>query len=248
MARLFEELLATARMLVRPIVGWSARWMRWLVRAIGVVAILLLVGACTRIPYDLHRWLGRGAGECTGTPDAIVVLGGSGMPSGPELLRLHRAATLAHEAPQALIHIVQPDTGATMRQMVDELVLRGVPSQRIIPVPYGENTREQALIMARLQQPQWRKVALITAPENMYRSVHAFRRAGVKGGCGEAAWEHAMDHDFAYRHKAIGGKAWAPDVSDNTGLRYTFWNYLKLEVTCIREYIAIAYYRLNGWI
>ncbi|HPF92145.1 MAG TPA: YdcF family protein, partial [Flavobacteriales bacterium] len=216
MARLFAELLATARMLTRPIVGWIGRWTRWLVRAIGGLALVLIVGACTRVLYDLHRWLGRGAGECTGAPDAIVVLGGSGMPSGPELLRLHRAAALAHEAPKALVFVVQPDTGATMRQMVDELVLRGVADHRIIPIPFGENTREQALVIARIQASGWRRIALVTAPENMYRSVRAFQKAGVKGVCGEAAWEQAMDHDFAYRHKAIGGKAWAPDVSDNT--------------------------------
>ena len=25
------------------------------------------------------------------------------------------------------------------------------------------------------------------------------------------------------------------------------WNYLKLEVTCLREYAAIVYYKVNGW-
>lgn len=248
MARFFPELLATLRMLARPIARWSGRWARRIVLAAGGLALLLVLGACTRIPYDLHRWLGRGAGECTAAADAIVVLGGSGMPSGPELLRLHRAASLALETPRALVFVVQPDTGSTMRQMVEELKLRGIAAHRIIPIPYGENTREQALIMARVQDPRWRRVALVTAPENMYRSVRAFQQTGVKQSCGESAWERAMDHDFVYRHQAIGGKAWAPDVSDNTGLRYTFWNYLKLEVTCIREYLAIAYYWLNGWI
>lgn len=248
MARYFPELIATARMLARPVARWSARWGRRLVALTGIVGMILVLGACTRYPYDLHRWLGRGAGACTATPNAIVVLGGSGMPSGPELLRLHRAAHLAREAPKAMVFVIQPDTGSTMRQMVEELELRGTAAHRIVPVPFGENTREQALILARVQDKRWRRIALVTAPENMYRSVRAFQKAGVKGVCGEAAWEQAMDHDFAYRHKAIGGKAWAPDVSDNTGLRYTFWNYLKLEITCLREFVAIAYYRLNGWV
>jgi hypothetical protein len=57
-----------------------------------------------------------------------------------------------------------------------------------------------------------------------------------------------MHHEFGYAHKAIGGKPYVPDVSRAPGFRYTFWNYLKLEVTCLREYVAIAYYRLNGWL
>jgi hypothetical protein len=54
--------------------------------------------------------------------------------------------------------------------------------------------------------------------------------------------------DLGYGHRRIGGKAWVPDVSQEAGLRYTFWNYLKLEITCLREYVAIAYYWLNDWI
>jgi len=54
--------------------------------------------------------------------------------------------------------------------------------------------------------------------------------------------------DLDYAHRRIGGKVWVPDVSQDTGMRYTFWNYLKLEITCLREYAAIAYYWLNDWI
>jgi hypothetical protein len=191
---------------------------------------VLLVLACTRVPYDVHCWLGSSAGFADPPPNTILVLGGSGMPSGPELLRLH------------------PDTAGTMRQMVSELLLRRVEPQRIHTLPFGENTREQALVLARQPLEALGTVAVVTAPENMYRSVHAFRKAGVSKVYGDPAWDHAMQHDFAYAHEAIGGKAWAPDVSESPGLRYTFWNYLKLEITCLREFVAIAYYRLNGWL
>ncbi|MBX2971699.1 MAG: YdcF family protein [Flavobacteriales bacterium] len=242
------DLLPTLRMVARSVWLCMVRWSRRVVVWLGSLALLLIVLACTRVPFDMHRWLGSGAGECRTAPEAIVVLGGSGMPSGPELLRLHHAAALAVAVPAAPVYIMHPDTGATMRQMVAELVLRGVQVARIRPVPLGENTREQALVFARQWKAGQGSVAVVTAPENMYRSVHAFRKAGVAQVCGAPAWDHAMPHDFAYRHKAIGGKAWAPDVSGNIGLRYTFWNYLKLEITCLREFAAIAYYRVNGWI
>ena len=245
--KFLSELAFTCAALAAPVLAWLMRWARRTVVAIGIVSILMLVLACTRVPFDAHRWLGTAAGECSGPVQAIVVLGGSGMPSGPELLRLHRAAAFAVDQPQVPVFVIHPDTAEAMDQMVAELVLRGVAEARITRLAEGENTREQALVFARLRTAP-RAVALITAPENIYRSVRTFRKAGVEGACGGPAWEQAMDHHFDYRHEAIGGKEWAPDVSEDTGLRYTFWNYLKLEITCLREYAAIAYYRLNGWI
>jgi len=218
------------------------------VRAIGILAMVLLVLAFTRIPFDAHRSLGTAAGECEGAVDHIVVLGGSGMPSGPELLRLHKAAQVAMEFPNARVLVVHPQDAMVIGAMVQELVLRGVPFAHIELLSAGENTREQALLCAARWAGEELTIALVTAPENMYRSVLAFRRAGLPRVCGMPAWDHAMHHDFRYRHAALGGKAYLPDVSAAPGVRYTFWNYLKLEITCLREYVAIAYYRLNGWL
>jgi len=128
------------------------------------------------------------------------------------------------------------------------LHLRGVDRDRISPLNEGDNTRAQALALRQHLGEARPSLVLVTAPENMYRSVRAFRRAGFPAVCGAPAWDHAMDHAFSYAHRGIGGKAYVPDVSDATGLRYTWWNYLKLQVTCLREYFAIAYYALNGWI
>lgn len=243
-----RDLIPTLRMLA--LWAWDVLGLvvRRMIVVLGVLFLVLVILACTRVPFDVHRWLGKGAGECHGTPEVIVVLGGSGMPSGPELLRLHRAAQLALLHSDAGVLVVHPDTADAMRQMVGELVLRGVAMDRITQVTQGENTREQVVLLARSTRLLDRSLALVTAPENMFRSVRAFRKAGFTQVCGAPAWDHAMHHDFAYAHERIGGKAWVPDVSRSTGLRYTFWNYVKLEVTCLREFLAIGYYRLNGWI
>lgn len=242
------DLLPTLRIALSQLVPTIVRWARRTAMFLAAFTAVLLVLACTRVPYDVHCWLGSSAGFADPPPNTILVLGGSGMPSGPELLRLHHAAYLAMEYPAARVIVIHPDTAGTMRQMVSELLLRRVEPQRIHTLPFGENTREQALVLARQPLEALGTVAVVTAPENMYRSVHAFRKAGVSKVYGDPAWDHAMQHDFAYAHEAIGGKAWAPDVSESPGLRYTFWNYLKLEITCLREFVAIAYYRLNGWL
>ena len=226
------------------------RLLRSTVSMAGVVFLSMAFLAFTRIPFDAHNWLGTAAGECRSEPTLIIVLGGSGMPSAPELLRLHRAAELANDWPEAAVAVVHPGDPQAIQAMRDELVQRGVDSTRIGLINEGDNTRAQALVVASRMLPNMKSksVAVVTAPENMYRSVLTFRGVGFMEACGAPAWDHAMYHDFNYDHGAVGGKAWVPDVSDRPALRYTFWNYLKLEVTCLREYMAIAYYRLNGWI
>ncbi|MBK9148840.1 MAG: YdcF family protein [Flavobacteriales bacterium] len=228
----------------------ARRILRRLLVIAGAFLLLMIALAFTRMPFDAHRWLGTAAGECRGETGLIVVLGGSGMPSAPELLRLHRTAELAHAWPDAALAIVHPGDPQAIEAMRDELILRGVDGTRILLINEGDNTRAQALAVGARGLPNVKAIstAIVTAPENMYRSVLTFRKAGFINACGAPAWEHAMFHEFNYDHGAVGGKAWAPDLSDQPALRYTFWNYLKLEVTCMREYMAIAYYWLNGWI
>lgn len=216
--------------------------------ALGVIALVMIVLAFTRVPYDAHRWLGTAAGGCTEAPQAIVVLGGSGMPSGPELLRLDHAAELAQAWPDAAVFVVHPGDPAVIQLMADELVQKGVGPERIVQVHEGDNTRAQAMAVVGRSGEERPALAVVTAPENVYRTVRAFRKVGFDHVCGAPAWDNPMDHAFTYGHRKIGGKAYVPDVSDNLAVRYNFWNYLKLEITCLREYAAIAYYALNGWI
>ncbi len=231
--------------------GWRLL-KRWGVRCIFAAGslFLLFVGlAFTRVPFDAHRALGLAAGECAQAPGVIVVLGGSGMPSGAELLRLDHAAGLAATWPEAALLIVHPGDTAVIGRMRQELLVKGVAPGRITLLNEGDNTRAQAMAVASLMGAQGPSIAVVTAPENMYRTVRTFRRAGFGDRvCGAPAWDHAMYHDFDYDHRRIGGKPWTPDLSGDTGVRYTFWNYLKLEVTCLREYAAIAYYWMNDWI
>jgi uncharacterized SAM-binding protein YcdF (DUF218 family) len=225
------------------------RLVRLGIRALGILMLLMIVLAFTRIPFDAHRWLGTAGGLCAAGVGTIVVLGGSGMPSGPELLRLHYAAEFAALQPAAQVLVVHPQDGSVMDAMVAELLLRGVDESRISRILEGTNTREQVLRIA-AARPEIRgmPVAVVTAPANMYRSLLAFRRAGFTDVCGVPAFDHALFVDLRYGHQAIGGKAYVPDVSGSQGLRYDLWNRLKLQITCLRECLAIAYYRLNGWI
>jgi uncharacterized SAM-binding protein YcdF (DUF218 family) len=246
--RRWLDLPATLMMLA--LMGWQAvrRPMRRALLGMGLLAGVVLLLACTRLPFDAHRWLGTAAGECNAAPDLIVVLGGSGMPSGPELRRLQEAATLADRWPGAAVLVVHPGDPAVLDAMAAELRLRGVSPDRIQLLNEGDNTRAQALAVEQRVGRKYTSIALVTAPENTYRSVRSFREVGWTSVCGAPAWDHAMFHEFDYVHEAIGGRGWTPDVSGAPGLRYTWWNYLKLEVTVLREWVAIVYYWINGWV
>ena len=229
------------------------RWLKLILRnllfTVGAMASLMIGLAFTRIPFDAHRWLRTACCLCASIPFVILVLGGSGMPSGPELMRCNMAGALALDNPDAEVVLLLPNDTGLARAMTRELMLKGVTLDRIAWLLHGRNTREQALNLFS-SAPELRSpgMTLVSAPENMYRSLLTFRKAGFSNVCGSPAFDHALFDDLAYAHDRIGGKTYAPDVSRSLDLRYNFWNQLKLEITCMREYAALAYYKLNAWI
>lgn len=177
------------------------------------------------------------------------MLGGSGMPSESNLIRLNYTRDLAIFFPAARILICHPEDSATLESMNSFLKAFEIDTARIHSGSHGNNTREQAIELMKIYPGIEReKIIIVTSPENMYRSLKTFRKLNFKSIGGVASFENAMFTNLAYDHKRIGGNLFVPDVSANLGLRYNFWNYLKLEITCLREFAAIIYYRLNSWI
>ena len=188
-------------------------WFRVFFVAVGVLSTLLMAGAFTRMPYDMHVWLGTNNSSYKFTPDYIVFLGGSGMPSGDNMVRLYYTAVVAKKDSDAKIIIAHPLDDAVIMQMKNDLLIRGVDSTRISIDKEGTSTREQALkLKANINEIVNRKVVIITSPEYMFRSVACFRRAGVLHVGGLAAFENAMFVDLKYNHDKVGGKAYLPDV------------------------------------
>lgn len=216
---------------------------------LGVFSFILLVFSFTRVPFDIHWWLGTNSSKYYFKPDHIVFLGGSGMPSESNLIRIYYASALAERYPKAKVLIVHPIDDDVIDLMRDEMILRQIDSSRIQIEKKGANTREQALMIAKdFPEMLNQNIVLVTSPENMMRTMKVFWNAVFKHVGGEPAFENAMFVDLSYDHKKVGGKKYTPDVSSNLALRYNFWNYLKLEITCLREFTALAYYKLNGWI
>ncbi len=91
-------------------------------------------------------------------------------------------------------------------------------------------------------------ILLVTSPEHLYRAVLTFKKAGFLKVDGLPAFEKDIETDLSFNSGLLGGKRYVPDVGDNVVLRYKFWNYLEYELELLREYVAIGYYWLMGWI
>jgi hypothetical protein len=84
----------------------------------------------------------------------------------------------------------------------------------------------------------------------MYRSVLCFRKVGFRKVDGLAAFSNPIEAGLTYDDGKLGGRRdWmVPDVGDNLMIRYKFWLQAQNLEAALRESIALAYYKIKGWI
>ena len=216
---------------------------------IAGILLLLILLAFTPLPFYMHRALGTdpNASEETFIPDYVVMLGGAGMPSQSNLMRLFYTAEYA-AAFEIKVILIHPKDSVCQYFMKRELKQKGIASDSIVLITEGSNTHSQ-LIALREQMPelQQKNLLVVTAPEQLRRTIKCFNKSGFQQVRGRGAFEATVDFDLSLKDKKMEGNTNLPHV-ENTNLRYTFWNYLKLEIDCFREYTALFYYKIKGWI
>lgn len=218
---------------------------KWLFIVMGATFFILIVLSFTDIPYNAYHHLGTVNSSLSKEPDLIVVMGGSGMPSPDGLIRTYYAAEFAKQFPTAEIIVALPyneaDSLHQLQLMAHELIVKGVDSLRIKFEPLGYNTRSQAVNVARMNANSLsnKVVLLITSPDHMYRAVRSFKKVGFLTVGGIPAFETPCDEEILKDKSSKHNKL---------SLRYNMWSYLQYELLVIREYTAIAYYKINGWI
>jgi len=228
------------------------RLLRNLFVLIGVFFSICIGLALTSQPYWCYHWLGTSKSELNWEPSTIVLLGGGGMPSESALIRSWYVEKAAKSFPKANVVIAMPgelaDSLSTPRLMQKELKMRGVKAEHIKFENEGTNTRAQALNCQRLIKMQ-SPILLVTSPEHMRRSVLCFQKTGFEKVNALPAFENAAEADFTFKDDELGGdKFLIPDVGKNLNIRYQLWNHLKYEIIVARELLALAYYKLRGWI
>lgn len=221
----------------------------WIFGITGFFTMVLVLLSFTDLPYHAYHRLGTVNAGMESEPDVIVLLGGSGMPSPDGLMRCFFAAGAAKAFPDAPVIIAhssaEDDSLSQLKLMAQELILRGTDPARIRFEPEGFSTHTQALNIAEMfgTAKDTLSLMLVTSPEHMYRSVKSFRKAGFREVGGSPAFEQPIGEESA----ADSGKDDGLRVK-SLSLRYNMWNYLRYELLVLREYAAIAYYRIKGWI
>ena len=228
-----------------------ARAVHWLsnitIRVLGGGFLIVLILAFTDVPYWAYYHLGVCDNGLAVEPQVIVVLGGAGMPSPDGLQRTHFGSVAAGHFPNSLIYIAlpsDPEDEHPMQQpglMAKEMVRKGVNAERIMFLHRGYNTRTQALELKEVIREEETKLLIVTAPEHMFRAIRTFKRVGFKEIGALPTFEVPLSED------QILGSDDGLSVNHPT-LRYNFWSYLQYEVRVLREYTAITYYWLMGWI
>ena len=228
------------------------RLLRNLFMLIGIFFSVCIILAFTAQPYWAYHWLGTSKSKIQWEPEAIVLLGGGGMPSQSTLIRSWYAAEAAKSFPDADIVIAIPgdvtDGLSTPMLLGEELLIRGIDASKIKFENVGTNTRSQALEcqgLIKMQAP----ILLITSPEHMRRAILSFEKVGFEKVNGLPAFENAIEADLEFDDDELGGKkTLVPNVGKSISMRYQIWNHLKYEIIVSRELVALSYYKLRGWI
>ena len=216
---------------------------------IGVIFTLFLILAITPASFYMHYNLGVDPNKDTTqvfVPQHVIMMGGAAMPSAGNLMRLYYTSGIAsyYDCPVTIVH---PYDSLCHAEMDKYLVNQGV-TKEITHDTIGTNTRSQVLGLAE-NHPELltTNIMVVTSPEHLRRTVKCFNKAGFQHVRGIAAYEGVVDFNLSLKNQKLKGKELIPNV-ESTNLRYTFWNYLKLEIDTYREYFALFYYKIKGWI
>jgi uncharacterized SAM-binding protein YcdF (DUF218 family) len=212
----------------------------------GVFSVAFIILSFTSLPYWAYYGLAATDDQLELAPSTIVIMGGDGMPSPSGLMRLYNGIEKAVEHPYSKIIIALPynefDSTFQLSLMAHELVQKGVDTNRIVFAPNGFNTRSQALEIRELADTT-APLLIVSSPEHMYRSIHSFRKVGFQIVGGSPSFEKPSDEE------RLKDKTDKEDTKvRNLALRYNMWSYMQYEIIVLREYTAIAYYWVKGWI
>lgn len=218
---------------------------RWLLYVSGTIFIIMLFLSFTDLPFNAYYQLSYTKAKLNSKPDIIVILGASGMPSPEGLIRTYYGAEAANKVQEARVIIAFPfnsgvDSLYQLSKMADELILKGVDSSRIEYEPKGFNTRSQAVNIGKWTNiNKESSILIITSPEHMYRAIKTFQKVGFVHVGGLAAFEKPIEEIKLTNRE--------DKRSIGLMLRYNMWSYLDYEILVLREYTAIVYYKINGW-
>lgn len=217
---------------------------------LGAVSFIVIILSFTDLPFWAIYWLGTHNAGLEKEPNMLVLMGGGGMPSADGLNRCYHAARSAQIHDNCKIIIAIPSDTARKEEspeklMAHELMIRGIDSTRFLFEDAGTNTYTQVINIKKMLSDydiDTVTIQVITSPEHVLRSVAVFRKAGFKYVGGHPSFEVDINRESLLEKKEMRRLK-----DERLNLRYNMWNYLKYEITVLREYSAILYYKVRGW-
>tara|TARA_R110002049_G_scaffold305714_4_gene503063 strand:+ start:2965 stop:3651 length:687 start_codon:yes stop_codon:yes gene_type:complete len=214
--------------------------------SLGVLFLLAIILSFTSIPYKAYHHLAATDVELPEPPTTIIVLSGVGMPSPDALIKLYFARKVGEQFPKSTIYIALPeknvlDSLSPIQLMKNELILNKIDSKRIFLSPKGHNTFTQLSELSKVISTS-ESILIVTSPEHMLRSILTMKKLGYNKVGGLPTFEEPSEEVLLQSRKAKKTEV------DNLNLRYNMWSYLQYEIKVVREYFALTYYWLKGWI
>lgn len=238
--------------MTKVILKTSGKNLRSITLFFGGVTILMLILSFTPLPYHVYHWLGTHNAQLDAPPDYIVVMGAGGMPGPGGLMRSHFAAEAALFFRDAEIIVALPiDTsdfyGSDAYRMFRQMTLMGVDSNRFIFESKGTNTYTQVMeIREMLSDKENNRLLIVSSPEHIRRCMLTFRKSGFEHVGGLPTFEAAFSIDLLLTEEEKE-KSIQP-IDRRVAVRYNMWNYLNLQIAILREFTALGYYKLKGYI
>jgi len=213
---------------------------------LSITSILFIGLAFTDIPYYAYHRLGVVEQKLKTAPDYLILMGGDGMPSPSGLMRTYFGVQLAKKYPYSKIILALPknetDSTYQLELMKKEFTENSIAPRRIEFAAGGYNTRTQALEIKSMI-PAESKLLIITSPEHTFRAIASFKKVGFHKVGGSPTFEKPPDEDALDKEDEKDSRR-----IRNLDLRYNIWSYMQYEIIVFREYLAIAYYWIKGWI
>lgn len=231
--------------LLSRLTTFSLSLLKVTLKALGTITLAMIILAFTDLPYEAYHKLGRTEIIQKDNIQNIIMLGGDGMPSPSTLIRVYYAKQLGNNNPEANVYIALPrnEDGSTEQlSMIEyELVKSGIDRSRIFYEADGYNTFSQAQNLSKMIKDKNETALIITSPEHMHRAILTFQKQGFKSLASFPTFEIPSDASQLIEKDKKGRKK-----SGNLSLRYNVWSYLIYEIKVMREYTALAYYKIKG--
>lgn len=221
---------------------------------LGCISLFVAIASFTTWPYRAYSRLSHPRFDtCAMNANYIVMLSGCGMPSADGLLKCYYVSEAKEIFPTATIVVAMPcDTASEYSRDIAitnaELNLHGIDTTTIIYEKNGINTRKQALYIKNLlpEDAINDTLLIIAQPEQVKRTLLTFKSIGFRYVTGCASESEPLSEDLLKQKKTTDNDEESFNAS--LALRYNFWNYMKLQITVAREQVALAYYKIRGWI